>query len=116
MIHDLFKMFIQQDSSIFYVESAQQTNSEVEQSAQVCLENIREELGEDVACEQVLDEFRSNRGKKACLALDMLLLEDVILYVAESEMEALVEEFCCLTGATKVDAVTPCLTTHIVCS
>lgn len=45
----------------------------------------------------------------------MLLLEDVILYVAEDNLESLVEEFCCLTGATKVDQVTPCLTTHIVC-
>ena len=46
----------------------------------------------------------------------MLLLEDVILYVAEEELEPLVEELCCLTGATKTDTVTPCLTTHIVCS
>ena len=46
----------------------------------------------------------------------MLLLEDVILYVAEEELEPLVEDFCCLTGATKVDTVTPCLTTHIVCT
>ena len=45
----------------------------------------------------------------------MLVLEDVILYVAEDELEPLVEEFCCMTGATKVDTVTPCLTTHIVC-
>lgn len=52
----------------------------------------------------------------ACLALNMLLLEDVILYVAEEELEPLVEEICCLTGATKTDTVTPCLTTHIVCS
>jgi len=72
-------------------------------------------LGEEVSCEQVLDEFRSSRGKKACLALNMLLLEDVILYVADEEIEQLVEEFCCMTGATKVDAVTPCLTTHIIC-
>ena len=45
----------------------------------------------------------------------MLLLEDVILYVADDELEPLVEDFCCLTGATKLDTVTPCLTTHIVC-
>ena len=46
----------------------------------------------------------------------MLLLEDVILFVAEEELEPVVEELCCLTGATKVDTVTPCLTTHIVCT
>lgn len=46
----------------------------------------------------------------------MLLLEDVILYVAEDELEPLVDDFCCLTGATKLDTVTPCLTTHIICS
>ena len=45
----------------------------------------------------------------------MLVLEDVILYVAEDEMESMVEELCGLTGATKFDSVTPCLTTHIVC-
>ena len=45
----------------------------------------------------------------------MLLLADVIIYVADEELESLVEDFCCLTGATRVDAVTPCLTTHIIC-
>ena len=49
------------------------------------------------------------------MALNMLLLEDVILYVADDDLDPLVEELCCLTGATKVDTVTPCLTTHIVC-
>ena len=46
----------------------------------------------------------------------MLLLEDVILYVASEDMEPFVEEFCGLTGATKFNEVTPCLTTHIVCT
>lgn len=45
----------------------------------------------------------------------MLLLEDIVLFVAEEELEPIVEELCCLTGATKVDTVTPCLTTHIIC-
>ena len=45
----------------------------------------------------------------------MTLLGDVILYVAEDELEPLVDDFCCLTGALKLDTLTPCLTTHIVC-
>ena len=73
-------------------------------------------MSEEVASEEVLDAFRSHRNQRACEGLNMLLLEDVILYVAEDELEPLVEDFCCLTGATKVDTVTPCLTTHIVCS
>ena len=79
------------------------------------LAEILESLGPKSSCEEVIDAFNSNKGKKAAQALDMLVLEDVILYVAEDELEPLVEEFCCMTGATKVDSVTPCLTTHIVC-
>ncbi len=67
------------------------------------------------SCEEVIDAFNSNTGRKAAQALDLLVLEDVILFVAEDELESMVEEFCCMTGATKVDTVTPCLTTHIVC-
>jgi len=70
----------------------------------------------DSSCEEVLDAFKSRRGLQASEALNMLLLEDVILFVADEELGSLVEEFCCLTGATKVDTVTPCLTTHIVCT
>lgn len=112
VIKDVFKMFVQNDTSIFFNESAT-TDSE---SAIACLDALRESISATAPCEEVLDAFRSNRGQKAVPALNMLLLEDVILYVAEDELEALAEEFCCLTGATKFDQVTPCLTTHIVCT
>jgi len=105
-------MFVQNDTSIFFNEKATGDS----ESAIACLETLRESLGTSVSCEEVLDAFRSSRGQKASFALNMLLLEDVILYVAETELEALVEEFCSLTGATKFDQLTPCLTTHIVCS
>ena len=72
-------------------------------------------MSEEVASEEVLDAFRSHRNQKACEGLDMTLLGDVILYVAEDELEPLVDDFCCLTGALKCDTLTPCLTTHIIC-
>lgn len=107
-------MFVQNDASVYYQDQSA-NDEENAKSPQECLKTLRASLNEDGACEEVLDAFRSNRNQKACEGLNMLLLEDVILYVAEEELELLVEDFCCLTGATKVDTVTPCLTTHIVC-
>ena len=105
-------MFVQNDTSIFFNE----VGSGDTESARACLDAIRESFTSASSCEEVLDAFRSSRGLKAISALDMLLLEDVILFVADDELQTIVEEFCCLTGATKFDQVTPCLTTHIVCS
>ena len=113
VLRDVFKMFIQNDASVFCLDAATLQDQE---SPEACLAAIKTSVAEGASCETVLDAFRSSRGQTACQALNMLLLEDVILYVAEEELEPLVEELCCLTGATKTDTVTPCLTTHIVCS
>ena len=104
-------MFIQNDQSVFFSDQATRDS----ESPNACLEAIKQQINPNASCEEVIDAFKTNKGLQACNALNMLLLEDVILYVAEDELEPLVEEFCCLTGASKFDQVTPCLTTHIVC-
>ena len=104
-------MFVQNDSSVYWHEP---TSGDTGESSEVLFAQMRESL-KNSPCEEVLAAFKTRKGLQASEALNMLLLEDVILYVADEEIESLVEEFCCLTGATKVDTVTPCLTTHIVC-
>ena len=46
---------------------------------------------------------------------NILLLEDIVLYVYDSEIESDVELISSLTGATIVDQLVPFLTTHVVC-
>ena len=107
-------MFVQNDTSVYWQDAS--TNQQDGQTDQSKLAEMLASFTDDTPCEEVLDAFRSSKGQDAANALNLLLLEDVILYVAEEELEPLVEELCCLTGATKVDSVTPCLTTHIVCT
>lgn len=111
VIRDVFRMFVQNDSSVYWHEP---TSGDSGESSEVLFAQMRESL-KNSPCEEVLAAFKTRKGLQASEALNMLLLEDVILYVADEEIDSLVEEFCCLTGATKVDTVTPCLTTHIVC-
>jgi len=46
---------------------------------------------------------------------NILLLEDVILYVYDAELDSDVELLSSITGATIVDQLVPFLTTHVVC-
>lgn len=46
---------------------------------------------------------------------NILLLEDVVLFVYDAEIESDVELISSLTGATIVDQLVPFLTTHVVC-
>ena len=46
---------------------------------------------------------------------NILLLEDVVFYVYDSELDSNVDLMSSLTGATIVDQLVPFLTTHVVC-
>lgn len=47
---------------------------------------------------------------------NMLLMQDVIIYVYEKDLDRTTEVLASMTGATIYSTLVPFLTTHIVCS